>query len=112
VAFKSIEHRRLLATILNGAPGDWLAYTPEGYYTGSDEMIQHTLRQFQRRETKFAEEILKLENPNARKVAEGLQGIVQTASTPMLSAPIAGAPPMAELTEGISRSSDQRNLPE
>jgi WD40 repeat protein len=77
------ENRRLLATILNGAPGEWLAYTPEGYFTGSDTMIQHTLRQFKRGETKFAEEILKLENPNSQKVAEAIQGIVPSAAPPL-----------------------------
>ena len=112
IKFWSIEHRRLLATILNGAPGEWLTYTPEGYFTGTDGMVQHTLRQFQRGETKFAEEILKLENPNARKVAEALQGIVRTASTtPMPSARITGAPPLPQLSGDGKSSSNQPNLP-
>jgi WD40 repeat protein len=68
----SVPERRLIATFVASAGGEWVTWIPEGYFIGSPEIIEGTLRQFTLNETLYPEEFFPRDNPNPSKVAEYL----------------------------------------
>jgi hypothetical protein len=51
-----------------------VTWIPEGYFVGSPQMIERTLRQFTLHEALYPEEFFPRDNPNPQKVAEALSG--------------------------------------
>jgi hypothetical protein len=70
----SIPGRRLVATFLAHSDGEWTTWVPEGYFIGSPGMVERTLREFRRNESRYPEQFFPRDNPNPQKVAEALGG--------------------------------------
>jgi WD40 repeat protein len=78
----NLPSRRCVATMLSLPGGDWITYTPDGYFVGSDDAIQKVMMAFEREfaGSKMRERAAVL-LPNPEKVAEALRGSASSTST-------------------------------
>jgi WD40 repeat protein len=87
---------RLLATFLTFRDGDWISWTPTGYFIGSN-IAEKLLMEFEQEDVRFPQDFFPLDNPNAEKVAASLSG-QSLSATP-------GIPGDSEAVRGIDSTS-------
>jgi WD40 repeat protein len=96
----SVHARRGLATLRALPDGDWITYTPEGHFIGSDGITEKVMMAFEYEfaGSKMRERACTL-SPNPAKVAEALQEITRSTRVPERRQPplkhgtLADAPP-------------------
>jgi hypothetical protein len=94
---RSCQHA---ATLIALPSEDWITYTPEGYFVGSDAVTENVMMAFEREfgGVKMREHVAAV-SPNPAKVAEALQDVVTSAPVPARrerrSAKLASAQPKA-----------------
>jgi WD40 repeat protein len=70
----SVQQRALLATILSVSREGWITYTPEGYFIGSEDVVERVAMKFERAGHLYPAELFPRDNPNPEKVAQALAG--------------------------------------
>jgi len=63
---------QLLATFLSVGQSDWMTYTRDGYFIGSDETVKKVMMKWEHSGNQYPADIFPRDNPNPQKVAEAL----------------------------------------
>jgi WD40 repeat protein len=71
----SVRTGCLLATLLSISPNEWMAYTPEGYYIGSENIANKVMMKFEWKGQLYPKDLFSRDNPNPQKVVEALNSI-------------------------------------
>jgi hypothetical protein len=98
----SVKQPTLVATILSVSRQGWITYTPEGYFIGSEDVLERVAMKFERAGHLYPAELFPRDNPNPEKVAQALAGgkLAGRRSRPARPlTPVAGKPPLG-LKEG------------
>jgi WD40 repeat protein len=69
----NVMERRLVATFMGIDGEEWVTYTPDGYFIGSDRMMERSGQEFLVGGAPWTEHVPPLENPNPAKVQEALR---------------------------------------
>jgi WD40 repeat protein len=81
------ESGRLKATFLSAAAEGWMTYTPDGYFIGSQSVVEKVMMKFERSGNQYPAELFPRDNPNPQKVAEALAGATSGKLKPKSSSP-------------------------
>ena len=63
---------KLMATLVSFGRCDWMTYTRDGYFIGSDEAVKKVMMKWEHNGNQYPPDIFPRDNPNPQKVAEAL----------------------------------------